>query len=503
MSSARGIAALLTLVLFGSACTDGERPGPGPVPDEDRPPPRGVVRMGYPEEPPSLDPRRATAPAATDILRAVLPSFFLVTPALKYRPYLLAGEPRVAVEGDRMVVTFRIREEASWTDGRPITVNDVAFTSRTMSDANVPHTLRFGFDRVVRVEEISPNSGRLVLSPPFAAWRDLFSAGRFVLPAHARDEDWSEGPPVAGGPFRIRRWTRGRAVELAANRDFFGPSPLLEGIEVTFVPDATTAVQLLRTGLLDAVAPMLGISWSRRLERLPGVRVSEAFGADLVYLLIDADAVGGAAARRRIADGVNRDRFVEAVVRDEGRSVDGALAPEIAGAAPAWSGYGTPPAKRIRDDEELTLVYAASELMDLAARFVRAELERAGADVELLSLDADVFQATRLPTRRYDLALWEARSGPRQWLSRWFAVRKTGLDDGRLKRLFLNVDRGGPAGLEALGAAQERLADLAPVLPLFQPVVAMGWRTGITGLRANPSVDGPLWNAWAWAKMSA
>jgi ABC-type transport system substrate-binding protein len=431
----------------------------------------------------------------------------LVTPDLRYRPYLLSREPEVDVSGDQMTVSFVIREEARWNDGRPVTVDDVEFTWRVMTDPEIPVAVRDGFDRVVAIQETSDKEGTLVLSPPFARWRDLFSAGRFVLPAHAGNRKdvagWNRGPPVTAGPFRLGRWEGGRSITLVAEPSFWGPPPLLRRLEVVFVPDPTTAILLLEQGRLDAVAPMPGVSWGRRLAAVPGATVSEAYGPDLVHLAMNTDELR-AGVRRRIADAIGRDRFVEVLLRDEGRRADGVLAPEQAGASPAWARYGRGGDVDIGEEDELSLAYPRGEILDLLAKYVRAELGRSGVDVEIVPLDAEVFHDSWFPERRFDLALWEVRSGPSPWLSRWFGSSggeaATGLRDPAVGALLAPADRGGPDGEEALRKAQERLARLAPVLPIFQPQVTVGSRPGVAGLRANPTVDGVLWNAWEWSK---
>ena len=473
----------------------------------------GTLRLAYPEEPGSLNPILARSPAARDILRAVLPSFHLVTPDLRYRPYLLAGEPTVKTTQQRMAVRFRLRETARWSDGRPVTVDDVMFTWRVMTDPDLPVAVRDGFEYVVDVVKESASVGTVVLSPPYAAWRDLFSAGRFILPRPATGgpasvRKWEEGPPVAGGPFLIDEWVRGKAIGLRRNARFFGPKPLLQEIRVEFVPDATTAIQLLQIGDVDVVAPALGISWGRRLAAIPGVTTSGRFGPDLVHLVVNTPASADAAKRRRIAEAIDRTRFAEAIIRDEGRRGDGVLAPEQRGAVPAWDRFGTnqDASVKLRADEELTLAFPKGELLDLAARYVQAELERAGGDVELVPLDADTFQGEWLPDRSFDLALWEARSGPEPWLTRWFAAtgdeRVSQLIDVELSEILGEAEKAGAKGRTALARAQERLAELVPVLPLFQPKVTMGWRQGVGGIAANPTVDGPLWNAWNWSIVS-
>jgi peptide/nickel transport system substrate-binding protein len=499
----RSLPSLVVLVaLLGSACpADPER---RTVPDGTEPP-TGTFRLGYPEEPPSLNPVTDPSPASRDILRAVLPSFFLVTPELEYRPYLLDGRPEVRREGEEMTVRFRIREGARWSDGRPVTVDDVAFTWRVMSDPEVGAVRPDGFDHLVAVQAESARVGRLVFRPPLASWPDLFSAGRFVLPAHvaARPSDvagWDQGPPVTAGPFRLGRWVSGRSVTLSADPGFWGSPAGVERVEVDFVPDPTTAIQLLAEGVLDAVAPMPGVSWGRRLDTVPGVSVSEALGPDLVHLVLRTDAVPGVEVRRGIVDAIDRGRLVEVALRGEAVAAEGVVASQQPEAVPAWSGYGDGPPPPEATVDELDLVYVRAELTDLVARYLQAELHRASLDVELVPLDSDVFHGIFLPERRFDLAVVERRTGPSPELWPWVKVDGaaeplTGLADAGLASL---AAAGASGDAEALRRAQRRLAELAPILPLFQPQVTVAWRDGVEGMQANPTADGPLWNAGAW-----
>jgi peptide/nickel transport system substrate-binding protein len=501
-------AAALGLLLLAAACTtDGKGAHSSPGPSLERPAAHGTLRIAYPEEPATLNPIRARSAAERDLLRPLLPSFFRITPELAYEPYLLAEEPTVRVTGQEMLVDFRIRDDAAWSDGTPITVDDVVFTWRVMSDPVLPVEVRDGFEYVQSIRPRSERDGQLILSPPYAAWRDLFAAGRFVLPAHAatrRGEvrTWDAGPPVTAGPFLLEERVRGRSVTLVPDPLFFGPDPLVDRIEVLFVPDPTTAAQLLAAGRVDAVAPTLGVAWRHRLSEIKGTQTSSVYGPNLVHLLINAETVTDASERRAIGEAIDRGRFADVLLGDEARVADGVLSPEQDGFIPAWERYGDGTIGPL-PERELLLAYPQTELVALAARHVLSQLRLSGGDVELVGLDPQIFHDEWLPERRFDLAIWESRGGPGPWLDRWFGSEGdeslVGLRDPRLDELLARAREGAEVATAPLAAAQSRIAKLAPILPLFQPLVTAGWRQGVSGLLANPSADGIFWNAWEWS----
>lgn len=497
--SRRLAAAALALPALLTAC-----PADDPEPSPERRSSAAAVRVAYPDEPPTLNPVTDPSPAARDLLRPLLPSFFRITPDLRYEPSLLSAEPEVVPAGDHTEVRFRIRGDAAWSDGTPVTVEDVVFTWRVMTDPDVDAWDPTGFDRLVDVVADEPKAGRLVLEGRWPGWRDLFAAGRFVLPAHLGRLDaaggWDRGPPVSSGPYRLEGWTPGHSITMVADPGYWGLQPAVERLEVLFVPDPTTALQLLQRGEVDVVAPMAGVSWRRRLAEVAG-RTSSAMGPDVVSLAINVESVTDAGLRRRIAHAIDRPRFLDVVLRDDAEPADGLLSPEQAGAEPAWARYGSGPTAGAAAPEELELVHARGELTDLVSRYVQAELERAAVDVDLVALEPDVLQGAFLPSRRFDLALVEVRTGPSPELWRWVdlpgaAMSLTGLTDEALADLIRRASDGSPP---ALREAQARLADLAVALPLYRPRVTVGWRAGIAGPVANPTVEGPLWNVEAWA----
>src|SRR6185312_516128 len=121
----------------------------------------------------------------------------------------------VELPADRMWVAFEIRPEARFSDGTPVTAEDVAWTYRTLLTQGRP-SFRVQFSDVKDVAVESPR--RVVFHFTSNANRQLplILGGLPVLPAHwFKDRDFTRplsDPPIGSGPYRIARFELGRSV---------------------------------------------------------------------------------------------------------------------------------------------------------------------------------------------------------------------------------------------------------------------------------------------------
>jgi len=180
--------------------------------------------------------------------------------------------PRLAssyeLSGDRRVLTFKLRRDVVWSDGVPVTAEDVRWTwqaqthpevawhlagaKRHVRDVEVvdPFTVRFHFDRAYGTQLLDANLGVIL---PRHAWSRLpFSAWR-------RDGGWFLDHLVVAGPFTVESWEPDRRLVLRRNERYFQPHlPRAERIVFRVTPDRQSQLALLRTGaahVIDAARP--------------------------------------------------------------------------------------------------------------------------------------------------------------------------------------------------------------------------------------------------------
>ena len=469
-------------------------------------PAAGAIRLGVPEEPASLDPfdPKSRTAAGLAVLGSVLPQLFRVDPAGRAVGWLV-DDASVRAAPDGSSATFALRSGAQWSDGVPITIEDVRFTLEAIRGPAWPGP-RAGYDRLSAVDG-QGSSVTLRFDGPFPGWRRLFSGADFVLPAHrltGKDlrAEWKQGPDVFGGPFRLGTVTGGLSLVLDRNDSWWGGKARAASIQVLVVPDVRTMEQLLARQELDVAWPPVTVNRIGRFRALPGVDVSVAEPGGALEALV-ANAATLPLERRLAYLGLaNRDRFVDVLLAGEGDravSLGGPSAAASGGAAATWASAGLEPdAGRLKDAGTATLVSAdEDQLSSLVGKVLQQGARAAGATIELRSDESTTVDATWLPEGRFDLALVRSVSWPEPCWACSFADDSTGRG---------NVARA--RGLTPLAVAADRDPSAAPalearvkadglVLPLWRPRAVLAGRN-VAGLAANSWSIGPFWGAESW-----
>lgn len=182
-------------------------------------------------------------------------------------PMLASQVPTLANRGisaDGLTITYRLRRGVKWTDGVPVTSQDVKWSWQAIMNPNNDVISRHGYDDVAGIA--TPNASTVVvhLKRPFAPFVDTFFAESdqpyMVVPAHVlaryanfNQVSFNDKPLVSDGPFKFVSWARGDHISLARNDGFFLGRPHLDKVVVRTVPDEDTAISLLRTHAIDYI----------------------------------------------------------------------------------------------------------------------------------------------------------------------------------------------------------------------------------------------------------
>lgn len=467
----------------------------------------GAIRLGVPEEPASLDPfdPKSRTAAGLAVLGTVLPQLFRVDPSGRAVGWL-ADDASVRASPDGSSATFALRSGARWSDGAPITVDDVRFTLEAIRGRAWPGP-RAGYDRISAVDG-QEATVTFRFDGPFPGWRRLFSGTEFLLPAHrltGKDlrVEWKQGPDVFGGPFRLGALTRGLSLVLDRNDRWWGGNVKAASIQVLVVTDVRTMEQLLARRELDVAWPPVTVNRIGRFRALPGVEVSVAEPGGALEALVANTATLPLERRLAYLGLANRDRFVDVLLAGEGdRAVwlGRPSAPATGGAPATWATAGLEPdAGRLKDAVTATLVSAEEDqLSSLVGKVLQQGARAAGATVELRSDDSATVEATWLPEGRFDLALVRSVSWPEPCWACWFGDDATGRGNVTRAKGLTPLAAAADRDPSAAAALEARVKADGLMLPLWRPRAVLAGRN-VAGLAANSWSIGPFWGAESWA----
>ena len=106
---------------------------------------------------------------------------------------------------DPFTVTYRIRDDAVWNDGTPITSEDVRFTWRAILDTTGTLSTS-GVDLITDVDTSDPKTVVLTFSEPYAPWADLFGGGTgFIL----KSDEFTDGTELSNKMLDDIAWSGG------------------------------------------------------------------------------------------------------------------------------------------------------------------------------------------------------------------------------------------------------------------------------------------------------
>jgi peptide/nickel transport system substrate-binding protein len=168
---------------------------------------------------------------------------------------------------DSLAVTFNLRADARWSDGVPVTADDVRFTWELQVDTTVAWPSASIKSKITNVEVKDARTVVFRFAERYL-YQLMDANDGVILPKHVLGAipraEVKTSPfgraPVGNGPYRLARWESGQYIELASNPGYFGDSgaPRVERVVFKFVPDAVTLVSQLKAGeidLLESVQP--------------------------------------------------------------------------------------------------------------------------------------------------------------------------------------------------------------------------------------------------------
>ncbi len=246
----------------------------------------GTLIWAHEQEPPDLhldDPENNLS-ITSWIQQGMLDGLYGITASTEFYPEMLAQEAEIVENDDGSVtINFVLREGMLWSDGEPVTANDVKFYQDVImaqdgtdeeGNPNFVYLIgdRTGYDTVTDFTVASDTEFSVTWSEFFSGFQTLWER---VFPAHVFSDDpvtaaqemnealpeWTlaNGDVVpSNGPMVFDSWERGVQMNLVRNDNYAGSvSPdvvrqgevaSVDGVQINFVTDTDAQINALEAG---------------------------------------------------------------------------------------------------------------------------------------------------------------------------------------------------------------------------------------------------------------
>jgi peptide/nickel transport system substrate-binding protein len=249
------------------------------------------------------------------------------------------------------VWTFHTVPNAKWSDGKPLTAQDAAWTFQTiLKYQNGPTSNSAGYVTDM-TGAAAPNSDTLVLtySQPvanvLAQVEEVYILPEHIWARHATGNGkgltnfQNDAPIVSGGPFTLISYTPGEVALLKRNPLFFGPRPHIQGLGLEFFDDADAMIEALKTNQLDGIESVPTTAVANLKASGFNVRstAGDAFDDFIINDNPKQDASHGELMnpllRQAFSYAINREQIVKTVLLGYGKP-GGSIVPPVTG---KWS----------------------------------------------------------------------------------------------------------------------------------------------------------------------
>lgn len=276
----------------------------------------GSITEGMAGSPSSINPLLAISDTQRDLTALTYAGLMGLSGEGKLVPVLAE---KYSVSDDGKVYTFTLRKSAVFSDGTPVTANDVVFTVQRAQDPGLKSPV-FANWAGVSAEVVDARTVRFTLAKSYAPFLSVTTLG--ILPARlwqgiSNDEfpfSTLDTKPVGAGPFVVSRIARDgngliKSMELSANRRYVLGRPYLDRIRIIFFLHVEDMKRALEAKSIDSAygiaaenyrlapsARIYGVFWNSNTDHVYArAEVRKALSIAIDRMRITSTILGGLA----------------------------------------------------------------------------------------------------------------------------------------------------------------------------------------------------------------
>ena len=252
---------------------------------------------------------------------------------------------------DNKTFTIKLNKDAKWTDGQPVTSDDVIFTINLICNPKVASMQASNFSVIEGtndkgqvpdgttvisgVKKIDDKTLELVTKSKISLnlfqnslCRNIMTVPEHVLknadPANLNKESFILKPDVTNGPFKLVAYQKDQYVQLEANKNFFRGAPKLSKLNFKVLQGTDITVQL-QNGEIDMNMAGVGtipLEDYDMVKGMPNITTKSGDPSNIQFLFMNHSVLPDVRVRQAISFAIDRKMIVDNLLKGEGEVTD-------------------------------------------------------------------------------------------------------------------------------------------------------------------------------------
>ncbi len=458
----------------------------------------------------------------SDISRLVYSSLFTLDSKLNLQNDLAES---YELSQDKKTYTVHIKHNVVWSDGKPLTADDVLFTIKSIQSSQYASPLASSFQGV-QVQKIDDYTVSFTLQQTtYAPFLSNLTVG--IAPKHVWENIApknmgladQELKPVGSGPYKFqelvtkKKTGEATSIKLVRNNSYYGDRPFISTIQFTFFNSHEDAVAALTSGKVNGIG-YLPVSLLTTIQHHPTLQIHKLLLPQYFALFFNASknaALGDAGVRAALALATDRTAIIQDALQGQAEFMGTPIPSgmfdfsdiknpvfDIQKAQQNLDDAGwklnTQDGTRSKDGKQLHVTITTTDWPEYVktAQIIQQQWKQIGVQVDITNVGTNTIQQTVVGPRDYEILLYgENLAADPDPYSFWHSsqVKSPGLNLSLLSDKqtdqFLEQARKATdtnQRQDALHGFTERFLDINPAIILYRPYYLFVEKSNVQGM---------------------
>ncbi len=338
------------------------------------------------------------------------------------------------VSADQKTITFHLKPNLKWADGKPLSSEDVLFTWQLVTDDKTRTPYGADYKLVKKAEAPDPETFKVTYAQPYAPALDSWS-GLHILPKHLlAGQDINNTPfarnPVGSHYYQLDQWKKGESISLKRNVNATQGQAKIDHLVSRIIPDRAAQFLELMADNIDSMS-LNSIQYARIFPSRPDLTSKIAqykeLGNSYTYLgfNLKRKPFDDVRVRQAINYAIDKQEIIDGVLLGLGLPVASPYKPGTRWSNPELHPYPYDPKKAIallkeagfedhdhdgildKDGQPLTfeILTNQNKEREMSAVLVQRRLKEIGIDVKIRVVEWATFISRFIKTGDFNVVL--------------------------------------------------------------------------------------------------